>query len=619
MPTTGKPEYAQRIHRPHDGRSDSLRSATQASPGHGLSPSGRFRIAAFLALYALAFLLQATLTSASNLSGVIAQFQVIISVFLVVNLPRPGYIVALGANGACLMLLTARYALARDLPVLPGIFICLSTMIVVSIVAFYARRLNQRNVELARSKYEMSQLYEKVSLAERTAAYQANHDELTGLPNARQLRARLVEHYAAARGMPQDGALALIKVENLKGINSIFGSLVGDSVVQRIALRLRACAEQNACHVARVQSGTFAVFFPHTHVLETQLQRLLECLELPSGEGESSPNVHLCAGYARCADGADDASALYQCAEFALTYSDTANYQPIRGYDVDMAKAVRRHLTILSELEHALVRNEFSLLYQPKIDSRGARPVGAEALIRWKNGRLGAVAPGEFIPLAEQNRLILGVGRWVLERACEDASRWPAAWTVSVNVSTAQFFDPTFEAQIDAALANSGLAPSRLVVEVTESVLIEDEAHVTGILERIRARHVAVSMDDFGTGFSSLAYLRKIPLDELKVDRSFVSALEDDAKSRTIVDTIVHLADQLAIRTVAEGVETPGQARILRQLGCHTLQGYLYGRPMPVRQLLSMATEDGESAASAEAPLKHAAHATCEAAFPVAG
>ena len=612
MPTTGKPEYPQRIHRPHDGRADRVRSPAQVPQEHGLCRSDRLKIAAFLALYALSFILQGSLTSASRFSGVIAQFQVVISVFLVVNLPRPGRIVALGANGACLLILASRYFLLGDLPVLPGIFICLSTMIVVSIVSLYACRLNQRNGELARSRQEMSQLYEKVLLAEKTAAYQANHDELTGLPNARKLRAWLVEHYAAARSEPL-GGLALVKVENLKGINSIFGSLVGDSVVQRIALRLRAYAEQHACQVARVQSGTFALFFARPAAIDTQLRQLFRSLELPAGEGEPSPNVHLCAGYAHCGNGADDAGALHQCAEFALTYSDTANYQPIRGYDADMAKAVRRHLTIIGELENALARGEFSLFYQPKIDSRSTRLIGAEALIRWTNGRLGDVAPGEFIPLAEQNRLILGVGRWVLGRACQDASGWPGAWTVSVNVSTAQFFDPTFEAQIDAALAGSGLAPSRLVVEITESVLIEDKAHVTGILERIRARNVAVSMDDFGTGFSSLAYLRNIPLDELKVDRSFVATLESDAKSRTIVDSIVHLADQLAIRTVAEGVETTGQACILRQLGCHSLQGYLYGRPMPVGELLSMAGENGESASSAEAP------AACEAVLPVAG
>ena len=592
MPTTAKP---QRIHRVHDARTERVRSPSGLSMAPASGRFGPLKIAVFLALYAASLALQSSLTSASHLAGVIAQFQVIISVFLVVDLPRLGYLVALGANGACLVILASRYVFVRDLPVLPGIFICLSTMIVLSIVSFYARRLNQRNVELANSKQETLRLYEKVSLAERTAAYQANHDELTGLPNARKLRARLVEHYAAARGGAPEGGLALIKIENLKGINSIFGSLAGDSVVQQISLRLRAYAEENGCHAARVQSGTFALFFPYSLSLEARLPQVLNRLELPSGDGESCPNVHLCAGYACCANGADDAGALYQCAEFALTYSDAANYQPVRGYDADMAQAVRRHLTILSELEHALARSEFSLFYQPKIDARGARMVGAEALIRWKNAHLGDVAPGEFIPLAEQNRLILGVGRWVLERACQDASGWPSAWTVSVNVSTAQFFDPTFEAQIDAALASSGLAPSRLVVEVTESVLIEDEAHVTGILDRIRARKVAVSMDDLGTGFSSLAYLRNIPLDELKVDRSFVAALESDARSRTIVDTIMHLAGQLAIRTVAEGVETPGQARILRQLGCDTLQGYLYGRPMPVGRLLSLAADGGES------------------------
>ena len=196
--------------------------------------------------------------------------------------------------------------------------------------------------------------------------------------------------------------------------------------------------------------------------------------------------------------------------------------------------------------------------------------------------------PAEFIPVAEQNGQILAMGSWILERACRDASAWPDGWRVSVNVSSAQFFDRSFETHIARALAVSGLPPTRLKLEITESVLIGDEENVVETLRHIRAQRIAISLDDFGTGYSSLSYLKNIPLDELKIDRSFVITMESDPKSRAIVETIVHLARQLNLTTTTEGVETNSQAEILRSLGCDCFQGYLYGKPMPVNELLSM-------------------------------
>jgi EAL domain-containing protein (putative c-di-GMP-specific phosphodiesterase class I) len=180
------------------------------------------------------------------------------------------------------------------------------------------------------------------------------------------------------------------------------------------------------------------------------------------------------------------------------------------------------------------------------------------------------------------------MGNWILERACRDASLWPEDWKVSVNISSGQFFDRGFESQVTRALAVSGLSPARLKLEVTESVLIGDEANVVEVLQRIRTQQVTIAMDDFGTGYSSLSYLKNIPLDELKIDRSFVIAMEDDPNAEAIVETIIHLARMLKLTTTAEGVETESQAQILKSLGCDCFQGYLYGKPMPVEQLLSM-------------------------------
>ena len=253
-----------------------------------------------------------------------------------------------------------------------------------------------------------------------------------------------------------------------------------------------------------------------------------------------------------------------------------------------MAKDARRCLAIINALEMALKHEEFTLLYQPQIDVVTGRITGAEALIRWQNPGLGYIMPGEFVPLAEQNGQILAISNWILERACRDASRWPEAWKVSVNISSGQFFDRNFESQIAHALAASGLSPSRLKLEITESVLIGDETNVAGVLARLRVQQVTIALDDFGTGYSSLSYLKNIPLDELKIDRSFVATMEDDPNSKAIVGVIIHLAQLLNLTTTAEGIETVSQAQILKSLGCDCFQGYLYGKPMAVEAFLSL-------------------------------
>jgi diguanylate cyclase (GGDEF)-like protein len=554
----------------------------------GSRRQGRIKIVAYLALFLASFLVQARLSSTHNLTGVVAQLQVMISVFLVVSIPKIGYRVALSANAAEFLLLSGRILFLEDSRVLPGMFVCLCTMLTVTIISVFGRRLNRKHWELSHNKEKLSRLYQEVTEAGQRSAYLANHDELTGLANARNLRTRLTAHYGAAFPLVPKGSLAMIKLENFKVINSIFGPRTGDAVLQAVARRMQEFADQSGLHAARLESCTFALFSPQSVAMEGLLDQLIALLHEPLHlEGESL-EVRLCAGYVECGEDADDAVTLYQCAELALTEARAAGCRAIGVYDSRMAREARRRLAIVAELEMALKREEFQLLYQPQIDVATGAVVGAEALIRWENARLGKVMPIEFIPLAEQNGQILAMGNWILERACQDASGWPEEWKVSVNVSTGQFFDRHFEAQIERALSDSGLSPARLKLEITESVLIGDDLSVVEILKRIRAQRVSISLDDFGTGYSSLSYLKNIPLDELKIDRSFVIAMEADSESKAIVETIVHLAGLLHLTTTAEGVETSSQAEILRDLGCDRFQGYLYGKPMPVQELLAM-------------------------------
>lgn len=475
-----------------------------------------------------------------------------------------------------------------DKVVVPGLFVCLCAILTLTVISQFGRRLGRKNWELACNEKRLSRLYEEVAEAGRRSAFHANHDELTGLANARSLRNRIADHYVAARpGLPQ-GALALIKLENFKVINSIFGQRAGDAVLQAVAHRLEDFAAQNGCFAARLESSTFALFFPVPLSIDEPLREVLARLDEQLHLEEGVLEVRASVGYAECGEDAGSMEALYQCAEFALSSGTGINSSAVRVYDRRMDQEARRRLAIINELALAQKRGEFTLLYQPQIDVRSGTVIGAEALVRWENQRLGKLMPNEFIPLAEQNGQILAMGSWILERACRDAVHWPVDWTVSVNVSSGQFFDRSFEKHIANALAVSGLGANRLKLEITESVFIGDEENVAQTLRRIRAQGVAVALDDFGTGYSSLSYLKDIPLDELKIDRSFVVAMERDSKARAIVETIVQLARLLNLTTTTEGVETASQAHMLKSIGCDCFQGYLYGKPMPVSELLSL-------------------------------
>ena len=423
--------------------------------------------------------------------------------------------------------------------------------------------------------------------------YLSYHDVLTGLANRVLFLDRVTQYLRMAADAGHKLALFMIDLAGFKLINDSLGQAAGDSLLKQSA----AWLTDNVGDVnllARVGSDHFAAVVPKVRE-DGDLARLIEATiaafqRHPFHLGDETIRVAAKIGVAVFpADGAD-AEAVFKHAEAALKKAK-AGGNPYALYTPDMSAAVAGRLMLENQLRQALEHNEFVLHYQPKMSLASGRITSAEALLRWNDPRKGLVPPALFIPILEETGLIHEVGGWVMRQAIKDYLRWRkqglAAVCVAVNVSPLQLRDRRFVADVQQALGVDPAAAAGLELEITESLIMEDVKHSFDSLQAIRALGVRIAIDDFGTGFSSLSYLSKLPVDALKIDRSFVLQMSAGAQGLALVDGIVSLAHSLNLRVVAEGVETEEQSRLLAAMGCDELQGYLFSRPIPVELLES--------------------------------
>jgi diguanylate cyclase (GGDEF)-like protein len=378
-----------------------------------------------------------------------------------------------------------------------------------------------------------------------------------------------------------------LDLDHFKTINDTLGHAIGDGLLKEVASRLLAATRQSDT-VARLGGDEFAIVLSDVATsdeAEHLTERLLKGLQAPCEVQGARLAIRASIGVALAPRDGSDIDALLNHADLALYAAKSAGRGEFRLFVPHMAALTRRRLLIEQALRGALERGELSLAYQPQVDLTDWRVTGFEALLRWHHAELGDVPPDEFVPVAEEAGLIQDFGRWALQQACREAQRWPAELSVSVNVSAVQAMSPDLCQVALDALHDSGLAPHRLELEITETTFI-NEAEVT--MSNLRALHDAgmrIALDDFGIGYSSLAYLRRFPFDTLKIDRSFVRDLRHQRDLRAIVRMIVALATTLNMRTVAEGVEEPAEVEVLGRYGCHMVQGYLVARPMPAHHV----------------------------------
>ena len=423
--------------------------------------------------------------------------------------------------------------------------------------------------------------------AESRVEHLAFHDLLTGLPNRRLAEDRMSQAAAHADRAGSRAALLVLDLDGFKAINETLGHEVGDTVIRGVAARLRDCLRETDT-LSRAGGDEFLIVLTDLRSGEAAstiaakiLARVAEPFEIQGLGLVTTASI----GIAVHPDDGEDFATLLKKADTAMYQAKEEGRAGWRFFDERMNRDVAALLRLRAGLRRALDRGEFELYYQPQLDLAGGRVIGAEALLRWNHPDLGRVTPDRFIPLAEETGQIVPIGAWVLEQACRRAAAWQdeglAGVGVAVNLSAVQLQRDDFDQTVAAALARSGLAPARLELELTESVLIKDAKPRLAALSRLKALGVRLAIDDFGTGYSSLSYLRRFAVDRLKIDRSFVADLADAPGDDAIVRAVIQMAHSLGLRAIAEGVETEAVRERLRALGCDEIQGYLLARPLP--------------------------------------
>jgi len=460
-----------------------------------------------------------------------------------------------------------------------------------------SRRLTVREDD-GKSRYVIGVIEDVTErkLAEKRIAHMAHHDALTDLPNRFLLRERLEQELLYVQ---RGGLLAVLylDLDHFKSVNDTLGHSIGDELLKSAGDRLRGCL-RDTDFVARLGGDEFAIIqttLEQPTDAATLAQRLRDqMIRTPFELSGHRFVVDMSVGIALAPNDSIDADQLLRSADMALYGAKSEGRGTYRFFAPDMDARMKKRRALVDDLRSALVNGELELYYQPIVSVQHNQVSCCEALLRWHHPERGMIPPAEFIPVAEETGLMVPIGEWVLGQACADAAAWPTDIRVAVNVSPVQLRNETWMRTVISALVASGLSPQRLELEITESVLMQNNEATLRTLHGFRKLGVRIVMDDFGTGYSSLSYLRRFPFDKIKIDRSFVDNVLNSADTLKIVQAIASLASGLNMITTAEGVETERQLEIIRAAGCTEMQGYLFSPPRPVAEILRLISPHAE-------------------------
>ncbi len=409
-------------------------------------------------------------------------------------------------------------------------------------------------------------------------------DKLTGLLGRSAMIGKIAESAVATARSGEPVFMIDIDIDRFKHINDAIGYTQGDELIKAISGRLRENLPEGVV-IGRIGAGEFAILLPDSKTSEPIDQltdRIIEMLMKPYQLSTHLQSVNISVGIVAMPKDGTDPVLLLRRSNLALQHARAAGIGNWAVFQPHMGQVADHRQWIESELHTAFTRGDFELHYQPQHDLGTGKIVGYEALLRWRHPQRGMIPPMEFVPIAEETGMIGPIGEWVLRRACNDARALPDECFVAVNISPVQFMTKDFLQLVRSVMAETGIAPRRLELEVTETAMMQDKDRAAAILKELSSMGISVAVDDFGTGYSNLSYLIDFSFQKLKIDRSFVSRLEQDASSGAVVSTIVGLSRALGVHTIAEGVETEHQATMLRAAGCDVVQGFYFGRPAPL-------------------------------------
>ncbi len=422
---------------------------------------------------------------------------------------------------------------------------------------------------------------------EERAEYLAQHDTVTELPNRALFKDRLQQSVAIARRRDVPMAVLFVDLDNFKDVNDTLGHQAGDDMLRQVAHRLMQCVRETDT-AARLGGDEFAIIASELRAIDDVTilaRRMLQAMSTPFTIHGQEVHSGASIGVTIFPDDSDNADQLLTYADLALYHAKGAGKGTYQFYNQQMGDAIHKRKALEGDMRKAVANKGFQLFYQPQIDLKTGKVIGCEALIRWPHAERGMVSPGDFIPLAESTGLIVPIGEWVMVEACEQARRWLdegiEGVRMGVNLSALQFRRVDLVTLTQSILRDTGLDPSQLELELTESMVMDDTDSAVDIMRGLNGLGVALAIDDFGTGFSSLSYLKKFPVERLKIDQSFVRDVTDDPDDAAIATTIINLAHSLNMNVIAEGAETTAQASFLQQEHCDDAQGYLFGKPMP--------------------------------------
>jgi diguanylate cyclase (GGDEF)-like protein len=433
----------------------------------------------------------------------------------------------------------------------------------------------------------------------------AYFDNLTGLPNRQSFMERLEGEIKRAKYTGNKLAVLFLDLDGFKSINDTMGHNTGDIVLQWAAERLqsstrpsdfvsRNSTDQSEVKLARLGGDEFTVVIPNLSRTEDALilaHRIREAMRRPFHLESRDVVLTASIGIALYPDDGADAETLLKHADTAMYHAKNEGRDNCQFYNIDLTSQAEKRMHLENDLRNALQQNEFYLVYQPQLDVTEESFLSVEALIRWQHPKQGLISPVDFIPLAEENGLIIPIGEWVLRTACTEAARWHQngqSLQVAVNLSPLQIKNPDFVRNVLDILHETGFPPDKLVLEITEGALMEHSENTLATLLALREHHIQIALDDFGTGYSSMNYLKRLPINHIKVDQSFVRGLQDNKENLAIVRAIISLSKNLGFSVTAEGIESLNQARILKYFGCETLQGYYFSEPITIQEMLAL-------------------------------